>query len=298
MFQRQGNVLSQRHGTQQGPRLKKNPKFSLDLLQLLALGGGNVTAVNDAPVLVNNPAALTFDGVNDYGTTSGFTLNNNASFSWEFWSYRDGTSFDLALGQGASASDQGLHIGYRGVNISDNPNVFVFGFWGNDLNYTSGTDVGQWVHWAGTYDGTSNQRILYKNGAQVATDTSTGDYTGSGNLFVGNWTSGSWALFDGKLDDMRLWSDVRTGTEISENYTRQLAGNETDLLAYWRFDEGTGTTAYDLAANGGAQNLTFSGSPAWTEGSAPVERDDALVFDGVDDVVTVSGIDLANNSFS
>ena len=52
------------------------------------------------------------------------------------------------------------------------------------------------------------------------------------------------------------------------------------MISYWKFDEGSGTTAYDSAdANDG----TIYGA-TWTTGNV----DDALSFDGVDDYVSVS----------
>lgn len=53
------------------------------------------------------------------------------------------------------------------------------------------------------------------------------------------------------------------------------------IVSYWKFDEGSGTTAYDSAdANDG----TLVNGPIWTTGQV----DDALSFDGVDDYVSVS----------
>ena len=47
-----------------------------------------------------------------------------------------------------------------------------------------------------------------------------------------------------------------------------LTGTETGLRGYWRFNEGTGTTAADSTAGGRTMTL-FSG-PAWTAGGAPI----------------------------
>lgn len=44
---------------------------------------------------------------------------------------------------------------------------------------------------------------------------------------------------DGFLDDLRLWSVCRTQAQIQTNYQRELAGNEANLLSYWKFDIST-----------------------------------------------------------
>jgi hypothetical protein len=50
------------------------------------------------------------------------------------------------------------------------------------------------------------------------------------------------------------------------------------FVSWWKFDEGSGTTAYDSA---GANNGTLNGDPNWVTG----QIDGALSFDGVDDYV-------------
>ena len=66
------------------------------------------------------------------------------------------------------------------------------------------------------------------------------------------------------------------------------------LVAYWSFDEGTGTTTYDGSDNGNHGTfVTVASSPKWTNGKVG----GALSFDGVDDYVEVpdsSSLNLAN----
>jgi hypothetical protein len=53
------------------------------------------------------------------------------------------------------------------------------------------------------------------------------------------------------------------------------------LVGWWKFDEGSGTVAYDSSGNGNDGNLT--NGPTWTDG----QIGGALSFDGVDDYVTM-----------
>jgi len=58
-----------------------------------------------------------------------------------------------------------------------------------------------------------------------------------------------------------------------------IAGNvRADLVGYWKFDEGSGTTAYDSSGNG--LDGTLNGDPQWVEG----QIGGALDFDGDDSV--------------
>jgi len=84
-------------------------------------------------------------------------------------------------------------------------------------------------------------------------------------------------------------SDVDFSGTIDSNDLGILAGDwllESDYwwlqpLSHWRFDEGSGTTAYDSAGN---NNGTLYGDPCWVAGKI---GDYALSFDGVNDYVDV-----------
>ena len=55
---------------------------------------------------------------------------------------------------------------------------------------------------------------------------------------------GAGKFTDGLVDDVRVWNDIRTAQEISDNYNCSLAGSENNLQGYWRFDNnGDGSTA-------------------------------------------------------
>ena len=58
-------------------------------------------------------------------------------------------------------------------------------------------------------------------------------------------------------------------------------GADPTLVGWWRFDEGSGTTAYDMSTYG--NDGTFQGDPQWVGGHLAM----ALQFDGVDDFVEV-----------
>ena len=66
----------------------------------------------------------------------------------------------------------------------------------------------------------------------------------------------------------------------------------SDLVGWWKFDEGSGTVAYDSSGNVHDGNLT--NGPTWTNGKIG----GALSFDGVDDFVVVNSspeLSLRNN---
>ncbi|MFH2096554.1 MAG: LamG-like jellyroll fold domain-containing protein [Bacteroidota bacterium] len=68
------------------------------------------------------------------------------------------------------------------------------------------------------------------------------------------------SFYDGMIDELRIWGRVLSGTEIQNQYMDTLAGNETDLILYCRFDSifsGPGVTIRNYAsATGSALNGT------------------------------------------
>jgi gliding motility-associated-like protein len=131
----------------------------------------------------------------------------------------------------------------------------------------------RWVHICGVQEDSLNGRI-YFNGVQVPTMP-----TGSGALTmvhfpgsqqtIGNnpgISGGSW--LDGSVDEVRVWDDIRSDAEIRTYMCRRLEGSETDLAAYWRMDEGTGSSITDQSGNG--HDGTLSGPMNWITSSAAI----------------------------
>ena len=65
-------------------------------------------------------------------------------------------------------------------------------------------------------------------------------------------------FFDGLIDDIRVWNDIRTSSEISANYQRELAGNEANLQGYWKLNN----NYLDQTTND--NDLTPSGTPVFS----------------------------------
>ncbi|MFA5099092.1 MAG: LamG domain-containing protein, partial [Candidatus Paceibacterota bacterium] len=88
--------------------------------------------------------------------------------------------------------------------------------------------------------------------------------------------------------------------ELGTNLTLlPLDYGDTSLVGYWKFDEGTGTIAYD--ASGKGKNGTFSSSaPSWTTGKI---GNGALSFNGTSNYVNLTNLAVntasgANNTVS
>lgn len=121
----------------------------------------------------------------------------------------------------------------------------------DNLGITSATD--QWVHIAMTWNGTV--LLVYVNGLPKITVNATGGAnslaTAQSVLTIGcNPTNKN--CFNGEFAEFRVWNVARIAADILANYNKPVVGNETGLVAYWKFDDAAGaTTAADSVTTAG-----------------------------------------------
>ena len=134
--------------------------------------------------------------------------------------------------------------------------------------------VGGWHHLAVTYDGrggasAANGITFYVDGVVVpiAERNNNASY-----VAMENWTAPlemgceivGFQPFNGGLDDVRLWSVVRTPAQVQASRLSELTGTEPGLAAYWRFNEGSGTTVADDSPNN--HTATLFNTVTWMSG--------------------------------
>ena len=123
------------------------------------------------------------------------------------------------------------------------------------------TDVLQlrrWYHIAGVYDGQT--KFIYVDGKLVRQ----APYSAPVNptpfpLHFGNNAESSNRLFNGRLDGVRIWRVARSTVEIETDWQRHVRPDEPGLLGDWRFDEPSGTVAFDSSIgqrHGTLMNMT------------------------------------------
>ncbi|NJB81800.1 LamG domain-containing protein [Wenyingzhuangia aestuarii] len=180
--------------------------------------------------VVESATHLNFGNHNDYVKIQGINLANSP-ITIEFYAkinnpYQAG----YVLSQGVEAYSQQLQIGFRN-------GLFHFSFFGNDLFISNYNSDANWHHWACVYDPATYVRSVYQDGVLVG-QNSTSPYQGSGDLLLGLRTLYNNTGFFGDLDDLRIWNVARTSAEINSNKECELVGNETGLLAYYKFNQG------------------------------------------------------------
>ncbi|MBW4482224.1 MAG: LamG domain-containing protein [Tildeniella torsiva UHER 1998/13D] len=150
-----------------------------------------------------------------------------------------------------------------------------------------------WVHLAGVYDGTHWR--LYRNGIALGEQV---DAIGAISINA-DWGLGAHPnpgdrvrILTGAIAEARIWQRGRTQTEIAADMTRELSGNETDLVACWRFDDFGNRRATDHARFGHHGQLV--GDPQPTESPIPAYS----VFAGVGEQLVQSSQKVAAGNWN
>jgi len=191
---------------------------------------------------------LDFDGDNDY-VISNNTINlSGGALTLEAWIYVDAFQtvtpyISQLVGTEDVSNSAFLRLGDADIPAG-NKIEFVLHISTEQQQLTSSSilETGIWYHIAGTYDG-SNMHI-YINGVEDASRAQTGNFTSNEKIVLGRANTHERHL-DGKLDEVRIWNDARTETEIRQNMYQELSGSEAYLIAYYKFDETSNRTTDD-----------------------------------------------------
>jgi hypothetical protein len=129
---------------------------------------------------------------------------------------------------------------------------------------------GQWHHLAHTLGAEASGQQIFIDGTLVvqgAKDMSNFDWQKHINIGYSNDAASQFLV--GEMDELRIWGVVRSVEQINANRNKQLTGDEDDLLAYYQFDETSGTVLPDLTgAHDGV--LMVMGERNWAMSDAPL----------------------------
>ena len=217
---------------------------------------------------------MDFDGTNDYVSANGVATeldsSTNLPLSVSAWVYpENGTKEQLVFGfYKNNAFANGPSVWFGGSN-------YKFAYWNQTLTtvHSSSTyAINNWHHVVLTI-GSDRNGVLYVNGSSAATFSgvfnSGGldmfsiavDYDSSGGT-AGNLTQ----YFDGKIDEVAVWNVALNAADVTSLYNSGNgikasvnSGNydkSGDLVGYWKFNEGNGSTLTDNTSNSNNGSLT------------------------------------------
>ena len=242
--------------------------------------------------------ALDFDGSNDYVDCGTINLSGSA-ITLECWVnvdvFQAGSPYiSQLIGTESAGNSAFLRLGDADITAGNKIEFALqIGAGVVQLTSISTLETGRWYHIAGVYDG-SNMKI-YIDGAEDASVAQSGSFTSNSDFYIAS-NDGSGRYLDGRVDEVRVWNDARTPTEIQNNMCSRLAGTEDNLLAYYRFDNGSGTTLSDVTTNGHNGTLHNMDNADWINSYAMVITEDAT--DVTDDSFTANWACPASSSSS
>ena len=137
-----------------------------------------------------------------------------------------------------------LSNGRIGYSESDDTDFVLLNAQGIQIN------DGNWHHLALVRDG--NTATTYIDGEMNSTSTAFTTTPSVNTITIGRWFIDFQNFFDGSFDDMRLWNDVRTQSELQDNMFCPISNYTSDLVLYLPFEEGIpngDNTAVNTAAD-------------------------------------------------
>lgn len=290
-------------------------------------GNGNGGTIYDNRPFVPGKfgSAVSFDGTETTGRTndSHLAYSNNAfdsltSHTLSVWIKSSDTGDDWQDFFGvleASGFGSGQTLKYAYERSTNSINVWSSGCDGGTdvIGYASLPDSQtDWHHVAFTND--SNGNRMYIDGIQRTVTYTSGnsstncsfddiDEGGTTQYTLGCWYVGAdncndIEMYEGQMDEVKIFDYALTPAQVAYDYNRGAP------LAWYKFDECTGTTIYNNAKNSngqatgengtltlGASGTTSAGtcstSGAWANGASG-KYDASMDFDGTDDYIVAT----------
>lgn len=229
-------------------------------------GAGAVSSVPNFQTALGATGSIA-DGAN---FTAGSELDfGTGSFSMESWCKRGASPPDTFLGRiftttGGGGDTKGFRMVLTAQTISPFKLRLTLDGTGGAVNFDSSDLTGTgWHHYAITVNRSTNFARFFQDGVFInQVDISSVSTSVSTSTLAATLLDG----FIADIDEVRIWNDVRTDLEISTNWNKEISSPTSDssLVAYYKFNEGSGSTTTDASTSG--RTATLAGSGAFTTG--------------------------------
>lgn len=159
------------------------------------------------------------------------------------------------------------------------------------VNYLIGDIRNIWTHLCLTYD-TTNLKGYTASAGGTHTERSSVAASGDGladqawdGVTINGWSGADQSTYaapgqlnTGLIDDVRIYNTVLSTADMDADFETELVGNETGLIAYYKFNndwEDTTANAYHLTA---VNSPTFSATVPFTGVAAATTRNDDDIY--------------------
>ncbi|MEI6576281.1 MAG: LamG-like jellyroll fold domain-containing protein [Bacteroidota bacterium] len=242
---------------------------------LICLLGICMTRLSAQPCS-SNPWSMNFNGISTniaiYNTTS---LDITDHLTVEAWI--NAAQWATSSWSGSIVSKDGWSAGEFGFALRAGGTgelSFIIGGWNPNNTAASWQEVisplgsmtlNTWYHVAGTFDGEKVKS--YINGILVDSLSFTGTILTSAGfpMRIGEFcdTAHGTRYWNGLIDEVRVWHRVLGAAELQAHMHMHIDTSvvQTNLVGYWRFNEGPGNVMHDLSGLGN-DGILFNGFPS------------------------------------
>tara|TARA_R100000664_G_C2707714_1_gene105671 strand:- start:120 stop:839 length:720 start_codon:yes stop_codon:yes gene_type:complete len=203
----------------------------------------------------SNKYSLSFDGSNDHidvdttlgpdinpatGTISAWVKLNTTSTTAQILSARRDSNNIIQLFYHAGSNE--MRAIYKGDGTTKTANVDS----GETIENSS-----NWHHIAMTWDTGEGNVKIYQDGELKETTAGIVEFSGDppNKCDIGKSSGGDTAYFNGNIDELSVFTEVvNIETLYNSGVIKDLSG-ESGLVGYYRFEEGSGSSAIDSSGN-------------------------------------------------
>lgn len=212
------------------------------ILQVNAVNNCGVSDNRTLPIAINPNSCrrgLHFDGENDHLRVGQNDQNLSGDLTLSFWVKPD----DLNGEQTLIFNGREFIVGLSNSQIRYKHSDDCCGYDNTvDMIFSGNLELGKWTNITITR-ATANRTVnCYLDGIFVQSQTYGDNVAQPGNntadLIFGAGKNGEWVNFKGSLDEIKIWSVLRSEDELKQDLACVPVGNEPDLKAYYDFETG------------------------------------------------------------
>ena len=219
--------------------------------------------ISQPPRGFTNSYSMSFDGTNDYLDAAPFGGSLSTGGTISAWIKSPDTEVVQLVAANITAHGDRLVLGIGGDEVRMNA-------YDGSSNGQSGGSLSDdtWYHIACT----SNQKV-YLDGVDVGDGTTIMPSNASLQRFRIGLREDDDNSFNGNIDEVAIWSTVldadavaavyNSGTPFDLTEDKDNYDNASNLVGYWRMEEGTGTSVVNTA-NSGTSDASLENDATWS----------------------------------